>query len=59
MLGLWSVHFSPLFMRLPLASREALPQIEAAVQRPRCRDCGRRRSYCATAVANWIVASRS
>ena len=59
MLGLWSVHFSPLFMGLPLAFREALPQIEAAVPRLRCRDCGRRRSCRATAAAGWIVASRS
>ena len=31
MLGLWSVHSSPLFMRLHVAFRVALPQIEAAV----------------------------
>ena len=38
MLGLWSVHFSPLFMRLPLAFREALPQIEAAVPKLRAAE---------------------
>lgn len=31
MLGLWSVHSSPLFMRLHVAFRVALLQIEAAV----------------------------
>jgi len=31
MLGLWSVHSSPLFMRLHIAFRVELPQIEAAV----------------------------
>lgn len=31
MLGLWSVHSSPLFMRLHVAFRVALPQIEAPV----------------------------
>ena len=31
MLGLWSIHSSPLFMRLHVAFQVALPQIEAAV----------------------------
>lgn len=31
MLGLWSVHSSPLFMRLHVAFRVALPRIEATV----------------------------
>ena len=38
MLGLWSIHSSPLFMRLHVAFRVALPQIEGAV--PRLRAAG-------------------
>ncbi|HWK45915.1 MAG TPA: VOC family protein [Stellaceae bacterium] len=31
MLGLWSIHSSPMFMRLHIAFRVALPQIEASI----------------------------
>ena len=31
MLGLWSIHSSPMFMRLHVAFRVTLPQIEASV----------------------------
>ncbi len=31
MLGLWSVHSSPLFMRLHIAFRVTLPQVEASI----------------------------
>ena len=32
MLGLWSIHSSPLFMRLHIAFRVTLPQLETSVQ---------------------------
>ena len=62
MLGLWSIHSSPMFMRLHIAFRVTLPQLEASVEALRAagltpRDGGRGPAIKEPVVLTWMPAA--